>query len=65
MDSVQLHLILNHLPTTGVLIAAAIVGLGRLHGGTQYGRLALVARGRKAESLSQSRSIPRQRPVVT
>jgi hypothetical protein len=37
MDSVQLHLILNSLPTTGVLIAAAIVGLGQVQGGPYTG----------------------------
>ncbi len=41
MGSVHLHLILNHLPAAGVLIAAAIFALGRLRGTPHYERLAL------------------------
>ena len=34
MDSVQFNVVLNHLYATAVLLAAAIVGLGRLQSGT-------------------------------
>ncbi len=41
MDSGHLHLLLNHLPVTGVLVALAIFGVGRLRGNRQFQQLAL------------------------
>lgn len=58
MDSVQLNVVLNHLYATAVLIAAAIVGLGRLQRDTQDERLALVPRGHTAAPPSDPGSLP-------
>lgn len=41
MGIVHLHLILNHLPAAGVLIALGVFAVGRLRRNTQFQRLAL------------------------
>jgi uncharacterized membrane protein len=41
MDSVHLHLILNHLPMVGILVAIGIFLLGWLRGTVEFQRLAL------------------------
>ncbi|MFI5340867.1 MAG: hypothetical protein ACHQ7N_13650 [Candidatus Methylomirabilales bacterium] len=56
MDSVQFHVILNHLQATAVLIAAAIAALGRLQKSTQDKHLTLVARGHTPEYPSRATS---------
>ncbi len=41
MEFVHLHLILNHLPATGVLIAVGILAVGRLQRNSHFQRIAL------------------------
>ena len=41
MDSVHLHLILNHLPMAGILVAIGIFLVGWLRGNVEFQRLAL------------------------
>jgi len=41
MDSVHLHLILNHLPMVGILVAIGIYAAGWLRGSAEFQRLAL------------------------
>jgi len=41
MSSAHLHLILNHLPIVGIVVAVAIFGCGRLYHNGQFQQLAL------------------------